>query len=73
MMTTAAVTTTTAPPESSLHARLKGHLKELHLPTVRELYEESARRAEREHASYEQYLLEVVEQELHQRSRPDHL
>jgi DNA replication protein DnaC len=56
-------TTSTATPEGSLHSRLKGHLKDLHLPTVRESYEESARRAEREHASYEQYLLEVVEQE----------
>ncbi len=56
-------TTATALAKSNLHNRLKDHLRELHLPTVRELYEESARRAEREHASYEQYLLEVVEQE----------
>ena len=27
---------------------LMGHLKDLHLPTVRECYEETARRAERE-------------------------
>lgn len=57
------MTTATALADSTLHNRLKDHLRELHLPTVRELYEESARRAEREHESYEQYLLEVVEQE----------
>jgi hypothetical protein len=32
---------------------LIGHLKDLHLPTVRECYEETARRAERETLSYE--------------------
>jgi hypothetical protein len=37
---------------------LMGHLKDLHLPTVRECYEDTARRAERETLSYEQYLLE---------------
>jgi hypothetical protein len=36
---------------------LIGHLKELHLPTVRQCYEDTARRAERETLSYEQYLL----------------
>src|SRR5260370_31834949 len=36
------------------------HLKDLHLPTVRECYEDTARRAERETLSYEQYLLEVI-------------
>jgi len=39
---------------------LIGHLKDLHLPTVRECYEETARWAERETLSYEQYLLEVT-------------
>ena len=46
-----------------------GHLKDLHLPTVRECYEETARRAERETLSYEQYLLEVISRECEQRRK----
>jgi DNA replication protein DnaC len=46
---------------------LIGHLKELHLPTVRQCYEETARRAERETLSYERYLLEVISRECEQR------
>jgi DNA replication protein DnaC len=46
---------------------LIGHLKELHLPTVRQCYEETARRAEQETLSYEQYLLEVISRECEQR------
>ena len=38
-------------------------LKELHLPTVRECYNEQADLARRESLSYEQYLLELVEKE----------
>lgn len=45
------------------------HLKELHLPTVRECYEDTARRAERETLSYEQYLLEVISRECEQRRK----
>src|ERR1700690_417406 len=48
---------------------LLGHLKDLHLPTVRECYEETARRAERETLSYEQYLLEVISRECEQRRK----
>ena len=48
---------------------LIGHLKELHLPTVRECYEDTARRAERETLSYEQYLLEVISRECEQRRK----
>jgi DNA replication protein DnaC len=48
---------------------LIGHLRELHLPTVRECYEETARRAERETLSYEQYLLEVITRECEQRRK----
>ena len=48
---------------------LVGHLKELHLPTVRQCYEETARRAERETLSYEQYLLEVIARECDQRRK----
>ena len=43
------------------------HLKDLRLPTVRECYEDTARRAERETLSYEQYLLEVVSRECEHR------
>lgn len=42
---------------------LDGHLRELHLPTIRAGYEEAARRAQAETLSYEQYLLELVRQE----------
>lgn len=48
---------------------LIGHLKELHLPTVRQCYEDTARRAERETLSYEQYLLEVISRECEQRRK----
>lgn len=48
---------------------LMGHLKDLRLPTVRQCYEETARRAERETLSYEQYLLEVITRECEQRRK----
>src|ERR1700682_6577770 len=48
---------------------LMGHLKDMHLPTVRECYEDTARRAERETLSYEQYLLEVSTRECEQRRK----
>ena len=48
---------------------LIGHLKELHLPTVQQCYEETARRAERETLSYEKYLLEVIARECEQRHK----
>ena len=38
-------------------------LRELHLPTFRECFEELARRALQETASYEQYLLELAQRE----------
>jgi DNA replication protein DnaC len=43
--------------------RLTAYLRELHLPTFRECFEELARRAVQETASYEQYLLELTERE----------
>jgi hypothetical protein len=43
--------------------RLMACLRELHLPTFRECFEELARRAVQETASYEQYLLDVAERE----------
>jgi hypothetical protein len=48
---------------------LLGQLKELRLPTVRQCYEETARRAERETLSYERYLLEVIRRECEQRRK----
>ena len=48
---------------------LVGQLKELHLPTVRECYEATARRAERETLSYEQYLVEVMGRECEERRK----
>lgn len=45
------------------------HLKQLHLPTVRQCYEETARRAEQETLSYERYLLEVIARECEQRRK----
>ena len=39
------------------------NLKELHLPTMRACFEQSAQRAEQETLSYEQYLLELAERE----------
>lgn len=54
---------------ADVHPALNGHLKQLHLPTVRGCYEETARRAERETLSYEQYLLEVISRECEQRRK----
>jgi DNA replication protein DnaC len=48
---------------------LIGHLKELHLPTVKQCYEETARRAEQQTLSYEQYLMEVISRECEQRHK----
>jgi DNA replication protein DnaC len=48
---------------------LIGHLTELRLPTVRQCYEETARRAENQTLSYEQYLLEVITRECEQRRK----
>ena len=44
-------------------------LKQLRLPTVRQCYEQSARRAEQESLSYERYLLEVITRECEQRRK----
>ena len=46
-----------------LRAKLTGHLKELHLPTVRECFEDAAQKARQEALSYERYLLELCERE----------
>jgi hypothetical protein len=46
---------------------LTENLKALHLPTIRQCYEEAAREAERETLSYERYLHEVVQRECEER------
>jgi DNA replication protein DnaC len=48
-------------------AELTQSLKYLHLPTVRQCYEEVARQAERESLSYERYLHELVQRECEDR------
>ena len=51
------------PATQKLKTRLEESLRELHLPTVRECYEEEADRARAETLGYEQYLLQVAERE----------
>lgn len=46
---------------------LNEYLRELHLPAIRQCFEEKARQAEREPLGYEQYLLELVERECQER------
>jgi DNA replication protein DnaC len=46
---------------------LAAYLKELHLPTVRASYEELARQAQQEAASYEHYLLDLAQREVQER------
>ena len=50
-----------------IKADLTQSLKTLHLPTIRQCYEEVARQAEREQLSYERYLHEVVRRECEDR------
>jgi DNA replication protein DnaC len=49
--------------DDDVRTRLMEYLKELHLPTVREVFEEVARQAEQETQSYERYLLELAARE----------
>ena len=52
-----------------IRAALLEHLTELHLPAMRGCFEESARRAEQETLSYEQYLLELTTRECEARDQ----
>src|ERR1035437_7246250 len=54
---------------ADVHPAPVEHLKDLRLPTVRECYEDPARRADRETLRYEQYLLEVITRECEQRRK----
>jgi DNA replication protein DnaC len=51
----------------TLKRDLESYLKELHLPTVRRLYEETAQRAEQEDLGYREYLLDLAEKESQER------
>jgi len=53
---------------ATLKERLDAHLKELRLPGIRSGYADLARRAVQETLSYEQYLLELLEQEAENRT-----
>lgn len=48
---------------NDLNTGLRNHLRELHLPTIRSLYESCAAQAQQESMSYEQYLYELVVKE----------
>lgn len=50
-------------PPADTKAQLTEYLRELHLPAIRQCFEEKARQAERETLSYERYLLELAERE----------
>jgi DNA replication protein DnaC len=52
---------------SDIKADLTQNLKDLHLATIRQSYEEVARQAEREQLSYERYLHELVQRECEER------
>lgn len=49
--------------QASIHPRIRAHLTELHLPTVRGCYEELATFATQNSLSYSQFLLELIERE----------
>jgi len=46
-----------------VQARLTQHLKDLHLPAIRECYVDTAEKARKEDLTYEQYLWELVQRE----------
>lgn len=52
---------------ANVKVELTQNLKSLHLPTIRQYYEEVAREAERETLSYERYLHELVQRECEER------
>ena len=52
---------------ANVKVELTQNLKALHLPTIRQCYEEVARQAERETLSYERYLHELVQRECEER------
>ena len=63
---TGGVAMSTAP---QIRTALLENLRELHLPAMRDCFEQTAQRAEKETLSYEQYLLELAERECEARRR----
>jgi len=53
---------------AEVRVELLQYLTELHLPTIREIFEEVARQAEKESLGYERYLLELVNREREDRN-----
>jgi DNA replication protein DnaC len=47
----------------AMRSELTQHLKDLHLPTIRECYDEQAEKARQEALAYERYLLELARRE----------
>ena len=52
-----------------IRTALTENLKELHLPAMRECFEQAAHQAEKETLSYEQYLLQLTQRECESRRR----
>jgi hypothetical protein len=52
-----------------IRTALMENLKGLHLPAMRECFEQAAQQAEKETLSYEQYLLQLTERECESRRR----
>ena len=50
-----------------LNAEITSHLKELHMPTVRELFEPTAQTARDSSLGYEEYLFELISEEIQTR------
>ncbi len=46
-----------------MKSQITNHLKDLHLPTIRRLYEDHAVKAVQESMGYEMYLYELLERE----------
>jgi len=55
--------------KADIAPRLERQLRDLHLPSVKECFTQEAERARKDSASYEAYLLELVEQETADRKR----
>src|ERR1035438_9098170 len=52
-----------------IRTALMENLKDLHLPAMRECFEQAAQQAEKETLSYEQYLLQLTQRECESRRR----
>jgi DNA replication protein DnaC len=52
-----------------IRTELMQNLRELHMPAMRECFEQAAQQAEKETLSYEQYLLQLTQRECESRRR----